>query len=142
MQLTTPMRQTPNRIPPPPRNARLTILLVDDDRAVRESLSRVFVDQQLHVIAASGGEEALRLIAQNEPDLMITDLCMTGVDGWDLLVRENRLRPDLPIFVITALPAKETCGADQFATEFFQKPLDLDALLAAVRHHLGAAQAA
>jgi DNA-binding NtrC family response regulator len=113
-----------------------TILLVDDDAAVRESLCRVLAGQQFHVICAGNGTDALRLIEQHEPDLMITDLCMASVDGWDLLVRENRLRPALPVFVITALPARETCGADQFATEFFQKPLDLDALIAAIRRHL------
>ena len=118
------------------RNPYPTILLVDDDPSVRESLRRVLAGQQLHVVAAAGGDEALRLIEQHEPDLMITDLCMASVDGWDLLVRENRLRPALPIFIITALPARETSGADRFAAEFFQKPIDLDALLAAIRRHL------
>jgi DNA-binding response OmpR family regulator len=113
------------------------ILLIDDDASVRESICRVLVGQKISVIAAASGEEASRLIAQHEPDLIITDLLMAAVDGWDLLVRENRLRPHLPIFVITALPAKETCGADQFATEFFQKPLELESLLAAIRRHLG-----
>ncbi len=88
------------------------------------------------MIAAVSGEEALRLIEQHEPDLMITDLCMASVDGWDLLERENQLRPHLPIFIVTALPARETCGADHIADEFFQKPVDLDALLAAIERHL------
>jgi DNA-binding NtrC family response regulator len=113
-----------------------TILLVDDDASVRDSLCRLLAGQHFHVLGASGGDEALRLIEQHEPDLLITDLCMVSVDGWDLLVRANRHRPALPVFVITALPARETCGADQFATAFFQKPLDLDALIAAIQRHL------
>jgi DNA-binding NtrC family response regulator len=112
------------------------VLLVDDDSAVRESLRRVLSTEGLAVTTASGGEEAMRSIELHEPDLLITDLCMASTDGWDLLARENRLRPSLPIFVITALPARETCGADQVATKFFQKPLNLDALLSAVRRQL------
>jgi DNA-binding NtrC family response regulator len=135
-----PLRERPPSIAPAAirRNPRPTILLVDDDTPVRESLRRVLTGAQFNVIAAAGGDEALRLIEQHEPDLMITDLCMASVDGWDLLVRENGIRPTLPIFVITALPASETCGADKIATEFFQKPVDLDALLGAIRHHLDA----
>jgi DNA-binding NtrC family response regulator len=67
---------------------------------------------------------------------MITDLCMEAVSGWDLLFHERLQRPDLPIFVITALPVQATGGADKIATEFFIKPLDLDALIAAVRRSL------
>jgi DNA-binding NtrC family response regulator len=113
-----------------------TVLLVDDDNAVRESLGRVLAGEPLHVIAAASGEEALRLIEQHEPDLIITDLCMAPFDGWDLLEREHKRLPHRPVFVITALPARETRGADHFAHEFFQKPLDLDALLAAIHRHL------
>lgn len=132
-------RQRPSTAAPAPvwHNPCPTILLIDDDASVRESLRRVLAGHELNVMVAAGGDEALRLIEQHEPDLVITDLCMVPVDGWELLIRENRLRPGLPIFVITALPARETGGADQSATEFFQKPLDLDALLAAIRRHLG-----
>ena len=128
--LTRPVAQTlpGNRFP--------TVILVDDDPAVREGLRRVLVSQPLHVIAAATGAEALRLMEEQDPDLLITDLCMPSVSGWDLIQHEAQRRPDLPIFVITALPARETHHADQLATEFFQKPLDLEALLAAIRHHL------
>jgi DNA-binding response OmpR family regulator len=53
-----------------------------------------------------------------------------------LLFHEKLQRPGLPIFVITALPVQATGGADKIATELFIKPLDLDALIAAVRRSL------
>ena len=121
-------------------NGRLnhaTILLVDDDRAVRESLGRVLAAEGWRVVSAASGAEALECLSKQAPDLMITDLRMADVSGWDLLFHENIQRPNLPIFVITALPPPEVAGANYFAAEFFAKPLDLDALVAAIRRHLG-----
>jgi DNA-binding NtrC family response regulator len=119
-----------------------TILLVDDDRAVRESLRRVLVTEGWCVVSAASGEEALECLAERQPDLMITDLRMAAVSGWDLLFHENINRPNLPVFVISALPPHEAVGADHFAAEFFQKPLDLDALVLAIRRRLGVSQPA
>jgi two-component system response regulator GlrR len=113
-----------------------TILLIDDDPSVCEALRRVLTVEGWNVLTAQSGEQALRRLATSEPDLMITDLCMTKINGWDLLFHEKLQRPGLPIFVITALPRNATNGADRFATQFFQKPLDLDALITAIRHHL------
>ena len=145
ISLFQPPRQTPrpfDRSAAPAvttwRNPDPAVLLVDDDPAVRESLRRVLIGEGLHVFSASGGDEALRFLELHEPDLLITDLCLASTDGWGILARESRLRPELPIFVITALPPQESGGADKVADEFFQKPLDLDALLAAIRGHLGA----
>jgi DNA-binding NtrC family response regulator len=138
-------RELPKRIEPrrpelsaPVRTdvTHATILLVDDDAAVLESLRRVLITEGLHVITARSGEEALAFLETHSPSLVITDLCMATVTGWDLLYHEHFERPGVPFFVITALPPKATGGADTFATEFFQKPLDLDALIAAVHRHL------
>ena len=120
------------------RKSGSTILLVDDDPAVREGLRRVLTGEGLEVITASGGAEALRSIEEYEPCLMITDLGLAPNDGRNYLVREKRLRPKLPIVVVTSLPARECRGADRMADAFFQKPIDLDALLAAIRLHLPA----
>jgi DNA-binding NtrC family response regulator len=122
------------------RSTVATILLVDDDRAVRESLRRVLVTEGWRVVSAASGEEALERLAEEQPDLMITDLSMAAVSGWDLLFHEDIQRPNLPIFVITALPPTSVKGAEHFATEFFQKPLDLDALVLAIRRRLGVSQ--
>ena len=90
------------------------------------------------VISAASGEEALEYLLNHQPDLMITDLSMAQVSGWDLLFHENLQRPNLPVFVVTALALPAAGGADKFADEFFQKPLDFDVLLDAVRRCLGA----
>ena len=118
----------------PPSSA--TILLVDDDPAVCQALHRVLSLEGWRVVTALSGEQALHRIQDGEPDLMITDLCMTKINGWDLLFHEKLHRPALPIFVITALPRSEASEADRFATEFFQQPLDIDGLIFAIRRHL------
>ena len=117
--------------------SRATILLIEDDPAVRESLRRVLEANGWMILVAETGEAALEILRHQTPDLMITDLCLSNVSGWDLLFHENLQRPDLPIFVITGLPLHAMKGAAKFAAECFQKPLDLEVLLAAVRSYLG-----
>jgi len=120
----------------PTTDSRRTILLVEDDPAVRESLRRVLEEHGWRIIAVDTGEVALEMLQRQTPDLMITDLCLSAVSGWDLLFHENLQRPRLPIFVITGLPLHELKGAARFAAECFQKPLDLETLVAAVRSYL------
>ena len=114
-----------------------TILLIDDDPAVCEALHRVLSLEGWTVVTALSGEQALERLQHSKPSLLITDLCMAQISGWDILFHEKLQRPGLPIFVITALPRDEAREADRFATEFFQKPVDPDALITAVHRYLG-----
>ena len=125
-----------------PRAAGPTILLVDDDFSVRESLQRVLASEGLNVITAASGEEALTQLATLRPALVITDLCMHAVSGWDLVFHYHLHEAGLPFFVITALSPREAGGVDALADRFFQKPLNLETLLAAVRERLAASGSA
>jgi len=115
-----------------------TVLLVDNDSAVRESLSRVLVAERLRVVTAAGAKEALGCMQEYLPDLVITDLLMVPLTGWDLMLHVQGRYSGLPIFVITALPPKASGGADRMANHFFQKPVDIDALIAAIHRHFDA----
>ena len=119
-----------------------TILLVDDDFSVRESLQRVLASEGLNVVTAASGEDALTQLATLHPALVITDLCMHAVSGWDLVFHYHLHEAGLPFFVITALSPREAGGVDALADRFFQKPLNLDALLTAVHERLAASAAA
>lgn len=119
-----------------PGDAAPTVLLVDDDTSVRSSVSRVLLAEGLQVVPARGVKDALDYLALHTPDLVITDLCMVLLSGWDLLAHLGDHYPTLPIVVITALPAQSAAGADEVADAFFQKPLDLDALLGAIQREL------
>lgn len=116
---------------------RPVILLIDDDPAVLKSLSRVFTGEGMTTVTAANGCEGIERLGECLPDVVITDLCMTGINGWDVLFYERMERPDLPIFVITGLAPRDTGGADRFASAFFPKPLDIGALVAAVRRETG-----
>ena len=113
-----------------------TVLLVDDDSSVRDSVCRVLASEGLQVVPARGVKDALDYLALKTPDLVITDLRMALLSGWDLIAHLRDHYHSLPIVVITALPAESAGGASETADAFFQKPLDLDALLAAIQRAL------
>ena len=115
-----------------------TVLLIDDDRAVRDSLCRALATERFDVVTAASGKDALERMQEHMPDLIITDLRMAPLTGWDLMLHLRERHPALPIFVVTAVPAKASGGADRMATRFFQKPVDIDALLMAIHGHLDA----
>jgi DNA-binding NtrC family response regulator len=119
------------------RNPDPTILLVDDDAAVRESLQRVLASEGLKVVTAASGEQALQEMTTLRPALVITDLCMRTVSGWDLIFHYHFHKAGLPFFVITGLSRREASGVDALATRFFEKPLNFEALLTAVHEQLG-----
>jgi DNA-binding NtrC family response regulator len=122
---------------PAAENTRPTVLLVDDDSAVRNGISRVLTTEALEVITARGVKDALDHIYRAVPDLVVTDLCMSPLTGWDLIEFLGPRFPDLPIFVITAQRLPFAGGVEGYSAGFFQKPLDFDALLTAIRQRLG-----
>ena len=124
---------------PPEQMSPPTILLVDDDRSVREALARVIADDGFHVITAASAKAAVTRLATHNVDLIVTDLRMPKTNGWDLLFHYHFQRPTLPVFVITALPPTECQGAEKVATAFFTKPVDCPALLAALHEQLAPA---
>lgn len=130
---TTPL---PSGAAASPGKAAPTVLLVDDDASVRSSVSRVLLAEGLQVVPARGVKDALDYLGLHTPDLVITDLCMTLLSGWDLLAHLGDHYPALPIVVITALPVRSAAGADEVADAFLQKPLDLDQLLGAIQREL------
>jgi DNA-binding NtrC family response regulator len=130
-------RQKPPSLPEnPPPATRQTVLLLDDDLTVRESLQRVLRAAQLEVIATAGGDEALKYLLKPEVALVITDLRMAPIDGWDFLFHCRIGRPSLPVFVVSGVPLQSCGGADRLATAYFQKPVNLDTLLEAVQSRL------
>jgi two-component system response regulator MprA len=112
------------------------ILVVDDERAVRESLRRALELEGYEIDLAEGGEEALRRLASNaEPDAMILDVLMPGVDGLEVCRRIRSEGSRLPVLMLTARVEVEdrVQGLDAGADDYLTKPFALDELKARLR---------
>jgi DNA-binding NtrC family response regulator len=114
--------------------AKATILLVDDDRAMTRILAEVLEAEGYGVLTANSGNEALALIRQALPELVISDLRMSGMHGHQLQSEMKRLCPDLPVVIITAFGSIETAveSMKRGAFDFITKPFSNDELLIVV----------
>ena len=114
----------------------MKILVVDDERAVRDSLRRALELEGYSVELASDGEEALdRLSANGEPDAMILDVLMPGMDGLEVCRRVRREGNRIPVLMLTARTEVENrvAGLDAGADDYVAKPFALEELLARMR---------
>lgn len=113
----------------------MRILVVDDDRAVRESLRRSLEFNGYQVDLAGDGTTALDAIAENRPDGMVLDVMMPRLDGLEVARRLRTAGDDLPILVLTAREAvsDRVAGLDAGADDYLPKPFALEELLARLR---------
>jgi two-component system, OmpR family, response regulator MprA len=114
----------------------MKILVVDDERAVRESLRRALELQGYEVELASDGAEALaRLAADGQPDAVVLDILMPGVDGLEVCRQIRRRGNSVPVLMLTARDAvgDRVEGLDAGADDYLVKPFALEELLARIR---------
>ena len=114
----------------------MKILVVDDERAVRESLRRALELEGYEIELAADGSEALyRLEGTEEPDAVILDVLMPGVDGLEVCRRLRGSGSKLPVLMLTARTEVEdrVAGLDAGADDYVTKPFALEELLARVR---------
>jgi two-component system, OmpR family, response regulator MprA len=114
----------------------MKILVVDDERAVRESLRRALELQGYEVELASDGAEALELLAANgQPDAVVLDILMPGIDGLEVCRQLRRRGLGVPVLMLTARDAvgDRVEGLDAGADDYVVKPFALEELLARIR---------
>lgn len=113
------------------------ILVVDDDVAIRRLLQRVLSREGYTVETAGDGAKALSRIQEAPPDLLLLDLMMPVMDGWEVY---RRLRQDravrFPILIITAGGIQGRAVDALAGVEIIAKPFDLDQLLQAIKRNL------
>ncbi|HEY9414629.1 MAG TPA: response regulator transcription factor, partial [Pseudonocardia sp.] len=110
-------------------------LVVDDDRAVRESLRRSLAFNGYQVELAGDGQAALAAILDSRPDALVLDVMMPRLDGLEVCRRLRGAGDDLPILVLTARDAvsDRVAGLDAGADDYLPKPFALEELLARLR---------
>lgn len=113
----------------------MRILVVDDDRAVRESLRRSLTFNGYSVDLAVDGVDALEKATTQRPDALVLDVMMPRLDGLEVCRRLRSTGDDLPILVLTARDSvsERVAGLDAGADDYLPKPFALEELLARLR---------
>jgi two-component system response regulator MprA len=113
----------------------MKILVVDDDRAVREALRRALILGGYEVEMAEGGSQALELVAAEMPDAVVLDIGMPDIDGLEVCRRLRLLGNRVPILMLTARDAvaDRIDGLDVGADDYMVKPCDIGELKARLR---------
>jgi len=111
------------------------VLLVDDEREFVQTLSERLLMRDMGSAVAYDGESALELIREDEPEVMILDLRMPGIDGIEVLRRVKQTNPGIEVIILTGhgSEADKTTCMDLGAFAYLQKPVDIDLLSETIR---------
>ncbi|MBI3002540.1 MAG: sigma-54-dependent Fis family transcriptional regulator [candidate division NC10 bacterium] len=120
--------------------AQEEILIVDDEKNIRTSLTGILEDEGYRVSEADSGEAALKAIRHGPPDLVILDIWMPGMDGLAALAEIKRQHPEVAVLMVSGHGTIETAvrATKLGAYDFIEKPLSLEKTTLAVRHALDA----
>ncbi len=115
-----------------------TILIVDDEPAIIQSLQGILTDEGFEVIAAEGGLKALEIIKETIPDLVLLDIWMPDIDGIETLQRIRELNAGLQVIMISGHGTIETAvkATKLGAYDFIEKPLSLEKVLLSIDNAL------
>jgi len=114
------------------------ILVVDDERSILESLRDILEDEGYSVRCVESGEEALRLVEESPPDLVLLDIWLPGLDGMKVLERLRQEHPTLPVVMISGHGTIELAvrAVKLGAFDFLEKPLSYDRVIVTVEKAL------
>lgn len=118
----------------------MNILIVEDDLDTREILSELLEMQGHAIVTASEAHHALDILRQPSAiDLLITDVSLPGMSGIELAKMSKAIQPELGIMVCSGY-GEQQCEALPFSVEWSQKPLEMDAFMAAIERFSGTRQ--
>lgn len=112
----------------------LTVMIVDDETDLLESLQRVFIRRKLNTLIADSGPKALEMLKEELVDVMVLDVKMPGMDGLEVLRRVKEKYPYLQVIMLSGHPSVEAAleGVKLGASEYLKKPADIDELIATI----------
>lgn len=114
------------------------LLIVDDQAGIRLLLDEVFKKEGYETVLAATGKEALLRVENDEPDCILLDMKMPGMNGDEVLRRVKSDRPNLPVVMMTAYDVIESSDSEaQFqADHYFTKPFDIHQVRHTINHLL------
>lgn len=116
------------------------ILVIDDDIMNLKTASRILSDEKMRVSCLKSGEEAIEFLRSNRPDLILLDVHMPGINGFETMksIRKSEMTADIPVIFLTADDDSNTekKGLEVGAMDFIKKPFVPEILLLRVRHTL------
>jgi len=115
----------------------LTVLIIEDDHAIREMLHHFLASKNYAIKEAEDGEQALELLGEMNPDLILLDWMLPDLSGPDILqiIRRNKVQKDIPVIMLTARAEEEDKikGLEVGADDYMTKPVSLKELYARIR---------
>lgn len=117
----------------------MTILVVDDEEAIRASLSGILEDEGFRILCAGDGMEAIAMVEREMPDLVLLDIWMPRMDGLETLQKLKETYPGLLVIMMSGHGTIETAvrSTKLGAYDFIEKPLSLEKVIVSVKNALG-----
>jgi two-component system, chemotaxis family, chemotaxis protein CheY len=109
-----------------------TVLVVDDDTSILDTVTAILSGEGYEVVSAASGEEALAAVARKQPVVILLDMRMPVMDGWAVARALRAQGMNIPIVVMTAAESAKRWADEVGAEGYLAKPFGLDELLAAV----------
>ena len=108
-----------------------SVLIVDDEPLVRQTLSEWMKRMNFRVFEADSGRQAMEMIRRGEPDIVISDVVMPGMDGVELLKEAKAVKADIPFLMISGYPSRSTAVdiMNHGASDYLPKPFTPDELV-------------
>src|SRR5512146_55330 len=116
------------------------VIIVDDDRDTREMLTLALEREGFEVSQAANGLRLISAMHVDRPDVILLDVMMSWIDGYELCraIKKNETFHDIPVIFVSARKSveDERAGIEAGAVDYFPKPLDMDRLIARIRQIL------
>ena len=111
-----------------------TILIIEDDVSILRGLKDNLSFEGYNVLTSADGQEGLQIAIENHINLLLLDIMLPGINGYDICRRLKKEKPELPIIMITARGSEidKIAGLDLGADDYITKPIDISTLLYAI----------
>jgi len=115
-----------------------TILIVDDEASICQSLKAILSDEGYQILIAGSGEEAIKIIDEEKPHLVLLDIWLPGIDGLETLKAIKKINPEMLVIIMSGHGTIETAvkATKLGAFDFIEKPLSLDKIIILVNNAL------